>query len=250
MRRSKQLELQFPERKRHGGARKGAGRKRKGERARVSHERKAGFKKLAVLHITCKLLPGLGSLRDPRIAAILMAYLDRCCEARLPRRGGFRIVEFSIQGNHVHLICEAKSQEELSRAMQGLMSGMARTVNRELGRKGTIFADRYHAESISSPTQCRNALLYVLANGKKHGVLHRNQQVDPWSTAAWFPFTGADKQAAGSPPGPKPAAAPQSWLLRVGWRRGGSIYRHDQPKCPQTKRRSPRRSNGPKQPSA
>jgi REP-associated tyrosine transposase len=217
----------------------------KGKKARVSHERKAGFAKLAVLHITCKLLPGLGSLRDPRIAVLLMAYLGCCCEACLPRRGGFRIVEFSIQGNHVHLICEAKSQGELSRGMQGLMSGMARTLNRELGRKGTIFADRYHAELITSPTQCRNALLYLLANGKKHGVLHSNQEVDPWSTAPWFPFTAADKQAAWSPAGPKPAAAARSWLLRMGWRRGGSIYRHDHPKS-----RPKRRSDGPKQPTA
>lgn len=253
MHKSRQLEL--PWRVGHGGARKGAGRKRQSEKACVSHMRKSGFAKLKVLHVTCKLLPGLASLRDPRIAVILMAYLARCCE-----RQGFRIVEFSIQENHVHLICEAESQEELSRAMQGLMSGMARTLNRELGRRGTIFADRYHAEPISNPTQCRNTLLYVLANGRKHGVLHPSQRVDPWSTARWFPFTRADVDSPGHQPkdetshaaanpqgpesaGPKPAATAQSWLLQQGWRLGGSIHMHDHPKPPKQRRRA----NAPQQ---
>ena len=35
-------------------------------------------------------------------------------------RFGLRVFDFSVQGNHLHLIVEADSSESLSRGMQGL----------------------------------------------------------------------------------------------------------------------------------
>ena len=119
-----------------------------------------------------------------------MDYIVRICA-----REGFRIVEFSIQVNHIHLICEADSQAVLSRAMNGILSGMARTLNRHWERRGKVFADRYHAEPIHKPTQCRNALRYVLFNAKKHGSRPLDSEADPCSTAPWFTF---DPQLASS----------------------------------------------------
>lgn len=103
-------------------------------------------------------------------------------------KDGFRIVEFSIQGNHIHLLCEAESKSALSRAMNSLQTALARNLNCQLHRRGKVFADRYHAQSIQTPTQCRHALLYVLANAKKHRALHPDVDIDPFSTAPWFPF--------------------------------------------------------------
>jgi REP element-mobilizing transposase RayT len=39
--------------------------------------------------------------------------------AKAASRFGMRIVQFAVQGNHVHLIVEAIATDALSRAMQG-----------------------------------------------------------------------------------------------------------------------------------
>jgi REP element-mobilizing transposase RayT len=165
MKKTGQLEFAWPAG--HGGVRKGAGRKRKGTRNRVSHgQRESLFKssgskrrgcKRRVLHVTCRIKEGLPSLRRAETVRLLMALLARVCE-----KEGFRIVEFSIQCNHIHLLCEAEDQTSLSSAMNGILSGMARMLNRHWGRKGKVFEDRYHAEAITSPTQCRHVLNYLL----------------------------------------------------------------------------------------
>ncbi|HUQ06590.1 MAG TPA: hypothetical protein VM261_29005 [Kofleriaceae bacterium] len=44
------------------------------------------------------------------------------------------------------------------RAMQRFMISFAKNLNRELGRRGTVFADRYHTERLETPAQVKNAL--------------------------------------------------------------------------------------------
>jgi hypothetical protein len=86
-----------------------------------------------------KLRRGLPRLRVRAAVAVLWA-----CMARGRDRFGFRLCEFSIQGDHLHLIAEAADRRSLARGMQGLAVRCARRLNRLWGRKGTVFADRYH----------------------------------------------------------------------------------------------------------
>jgi len=189
----------------------------------VGHRKREEFSGTRVVHITCRIREGLPSLREVGTVAMLFNYLLRNCE-----REGFRIVEFSVQGNHVHMLCEADSKEALSRAMNGILCGMARRLNRQWKRRGRVFADRYHAEGITTPTQCRHALIYVLANVFKHGGRAEGTKVDTFSTAAWFPFDGGRCE---HPLGKrrKPAAGARTWLLRDGWRMSGRITMRDHP---------------------
>jgi len=222
----KQLVFDFPKPRVHGGKRKGAGRKRRGPRSRVSHRARSSFGRERALHVTCRIGEGLPCLRDPATVVVLMNYL-----ARMGKKEGFRVVEYSIQGNHIHLICEAVDDVALSRAMNGLLSGIARTLNRHWGRRGKVFEDRYHVELLETPTQCRYALRYVLHNAKKHGSRSPRSGADPCSTAPWFPFTSTTNPRSDS----KPAAAPRTWLLQEGWRRSGPIHLHDHPRLPTQK---------------
>ena len=82
---------------------------------------------------------------------------------------GFRIIQFSVQDDHVHLIVEAEDRSVLSRGIQGVAIRVARAVNRVLGRRGAVWGDRYHARALTSPRVVRNAIVYVLMNFKKHG---------------------------------------------------------------------------------
>jgi len=79
-----------------------------------------------------------------------------------------RILQFSVQGNHVHLVVEALHQKALSTAMQGLCIRLAKNINRIIGREGIVFAERYHAHILRTPTEVRNAVHYVLYNRHKH----------------------------------------------------------------------------------
>src|SRR5215475_8447528 len=95
----KQLEMKLPT---WGGKRKGAGRKPKGERAGMSHRPRPRFKARHPVHVTMRMLPGVGFLRGfSRKRAIEDAL--RAAKERF----GVRVVHYSIQGNHLHLIVEA-----------------------------------------------------------------------------------------------------------------------------------------------
>ena len=130
-----------------------------------------------------------------------------------------RIVHFSVQSNHVHLIVEAKNSVELSRGMASLNTGLGMRLNRLWNRtgEGSVFKERFHLTLVTSPPQMRNVLNYVLRNDVHHGLNLRT--LDPCSSA--LSFTGW-KQLQNSKEQRDAAARcvgaqPQAWLLRVGW---------------------------------
>src|SRR6185436_345163 len=85
-------------------------------------------------------------------------------------RFGMRLIHFSIQSNHIHMIVEANDNRSLWRGMQGLGVRIAKRLNRLWGRKGKVFADRYHSHVMHSPREVRNAIAYTLNNARKHGM--------------------------------------------------------------------------------
>src|SRR6266700_2512517 len=173
----KQMEL--PVRGR-GGWRKGAGPKFK-KRGWVVHLPRPQFPGRLPLHVTLRVRREVPNLREEkRWRAIKHAF-------RLGSdRFGMRMVEFSVQSNHLHFVVEAKDRKALSRGMQGLAIRVARAVNRAVGRSGKVFADRYHAVILKTPTQVRNAVHYVRCNWHHHrakaGRPEDPRWVDPFSS--------------------------------------------------------------------
>ena len=138
------------------------------------------------------------------------------------KKGEFRICQFSIQGNHIHLVCEATSSKIRARGMQGWSVRVARGINRYFGRRGSVFDDRYHLEVLKTPTQVRNALCYVLQNARRHGVTldRRYHGADPFSSAWWFDgWNDESWKLELDPPQERTVAEPESWLLQTGWKR-------------------------------
>ena len=140
-------------------------------------------------------------------------------------RFGFRLVHFSVQKDHFHLIAEAPDGKALARGLQGLAIRLAKGINRGLGRKGRVFRDRYHLHVLRTPREVRHALSYVLNNAVRHGVPLRREGMpkglDGWSSARWFSgWSGLElKRPAGTPP----VVGAKSWLLKNGWRRAGPV---------------------------
>src|SRR4029079_2153627 len=88
-------------------------------------------------------------------------------------RAGFRLVHYSLQGNHAHLIVEVRDRGALGCGMKAIGARLARAVNRVAGRTGRVLADRYHSRLLDTPREVRNALRYVLLNARRHAAAAR-----------------------------------------------------------------------------
>ena len=136
----------------------------------------------------------------------------------------FRVVEFSVQGTHVHLIVEANGRRALERGMRGLGTRVAMAINRASGRRGRVLADRYFARELRTTVHVRMALAYVLNNHRKHGRPDA-AKLDPCSSGPWFTgWLGHQARA----PSPLPPA--QTGLLARGWRRLGLLDPREGPR--------------------
>ncbi len=215
---------------RRGGKRRGAGRKPTGLRAGQQHRRRLDFKASQPLHVTLRLVPAIGSLRR---RTLYKAMRNATITAAL--REHVRIIHVSLQRTHLHLLVEAEHKAALARGMQGFQVSAARHINTALGdgirrRRGKVFSDRYHAEVITSPTQARNAIRYVLSNWRRHKEdregLPSTWLVDPFSSGILFPDWLELQDRPWMWPirdtyDPLVVRTPESWLLREGWRRAG-----------------------------
>jgi len=204
-----------------GGRREGAGHPRTG-RTKVAHRRRLRVTRHTPVHVTVRLRDDLPSLRRGPIFRVVRKILAEVCD-----QGAFRVCQFSVQGNHVHLICEATDAARLARGIQDLTARLARRLNKHLGRRGRVLADRYHARPLESPREVKNALRYVLLNGRRHAPQHGRgigpDWFDPCSSAA--SFDGWKQALPWREPwmrelaAQEPATAPaRSWLLSTGWK--------------------------------
>jgi putative transposase len=197
--------------RRHGGRRAGAGRKAVGARRNVAHRPREPHRRYAPAHVTLRAATLPASLRAPGVFPVVSAALGRAS------REEFRVVAFSVQHDHVHMIVEADDGSAFVRGIQGLAIRVAKAVNRVLGRHGAVWADRFHARDLTTPRAVRHALVYVLHNWKKHR-LHRGQRVDPCSSARWF---SGWKNLRIPEALSAPVVTARTWLARWGWRRYG-----------------------------
>lgn len=236
-----QLELSIKRDKngqRRGGARPGAGRKPKHGRAGSPHKRRAEVNRRHPQHVVLRVLGSVGWLRRMDMYQAIRIGL---CTALA--RDDFRIVHYSVQGHHIHLLCEADDKHALAAGVKGFEVSAARHINAVLSRrrgrarKGQVFADRYHVESMSSVRQTRHAICYVLNNWRHHDR-HRtepgifNGRLDPYSSAMAFPgWREREHRHLHVPPDvPFPIVSrPQTWLLAEAWKRDRPISVYEIP---------------------
>jgi len=221
-----------------GGTRKGAGRpKRKPSEGRSSERHMVRPKLLASqpVHVVLRATSDVGSLRC--FEAFEAVREARLCTLRL--EDAFRIVHFSIQRNHIHMIVEARDRRALWKGMQVFGISCAKQLNAAIGvlrgkrRRGSVFTDRYYARILKTPREVRNCLSYVLNNWRHHKIAHAEwlgqewTKVDPFSSA--LAFDGWKERPEGKrfkiPPHYDGSWIwrPRTWLMTTGWRRHGLI---------------------------
>ena len=202
MRRKVARQLRLPRTAGWGGRREGAGGKRR-KGAGVSHATRARFRRLPV-HVTMRVLPHVWNLRSKRCFEPMANACGIAAE-----RFGVRIIDFGVEGNHLHFIVEAEDAAALSRAIQGLTIRLAKALNRVMGRSGKVFADRYHAHLLRTPREVRNAIHYAVTN---HAIHARR---GGWQVPSGVdPYTSRGHRALRLRLQRPPCVAPQLWLTR------------------------------------
>lgn len=205
----------------HGGHRPGAGRPR-GRRPVVHHVRREILPRSCPAHVTLRVREGLPSLRRQSFVRDLRRSFAAACE-----RGDFRVAQFSIQRDHLHLLVEADGKQALGRGMKSISARVARAVNRAFGRSGVVLLGRYHVRALQTPREVRNALAYVLLNARRHWQQRTGSappvKLDEASSSAWFSGWSRRIRPLCAPSEPSPVASPRTWLLCMGWRRHGLL---------------------------
>jgi REP element-mobilizing transposase RayT len=214
--RAEQMKLKLKERIGWGGKRRNAGRKRRGPK-RMPHRARPEHKKVHPVHITLRLVHGVGNLRRKAPFRLIKQAM---IEGKL--RDDFRLVHFSVQGNHLHLIVEANDARALSNAIRALEIRIAHKINRFEHRRGRLFADRFHAHALTTPRETRQALAYVLLNSRRHaqqrGVVLPRNWIDPYASGVYFDGWPISVDPP-DPAGQHPVVRASVWLLTKGWRR-------------------------------
>src|SRR5207302_9988633 len=99
------------------------------------------------VHVTLRRARLLPSMREESLFLAVRGALARTS------RSWFRVIQFSVQADHVHMIVEARDKPSLSRGMTGLTVRLARAFNAALGRRGTVWSERYHARALKTPAK-------------------------------------------------------------------------------------------------
>ena len=229
MRRARQLRLPLEEISRWGGRRAGAGRKLVAGRASPPHRPRARHHRRWPVHVTWRAREALPSLRSSRV----FPFLQRAVAAS--HKAAFRVVHFSVQCDHVHLVVEGDEADALVRGAAGASPSTARASNlqRRRRRRGAVWNSRYHSRALRTPAEARRGLVYVLLNFRKH--LGARPGIDPRSSGPWFAgWRRSDRGAihgrahSPGPRGESPVVAPRTWLAAVGWRRAGGAIELDE----------------------
>ena len=210
----------------------------------VAHEVREAHDARHPVHVSMHRVKLAPSLRSERAYRAIITQLARV------KTQGVRVVHYSVQHDHVHLIVEGQDRHDVSSQMRKLFSRIALAVNGVAKRRGSLFRDRHHRRELTSPKATRNALVYVLFNERKHSFQNGGPiseetltNLDDKSSVAWLTGWAAN---ARPPPenlarlrawhvdeaGESPVSAPRTWLASTGWRQcgGGPMHVHEIPR--------------------
>ena len=224
-----------------GGARPNAGRKPKGAYAGAPHTRREPIDRRQPQHVTIRVSSAVGWLRNFDTYRAIRRALRKV----MTSQPSFRIVHFSLQNTHIHLICEANDKRVLAKGMQAFQISAARHLNAAISRRrrkkhtGNVFTDRYHTEALGSVRQVRNAIAYVLNNWRRHHVDASSVfqlfagRLDPYASglafAGWRELVPEREQIYPPDYEPPPTREPRTWLLIAGWTKAKSISMFEVP---------------------
>ncbi|MBC7712718.1 MAG: transposase [Rhizobacter sp.] len=140
---------------------KGAGRKAIHDKG-IRHIEREAIKKDTVLHLTLKITREKAALKNKMILKCLHHSIKKA------RGLGLKVIQYTLEYDHIHLLVEASDKVQLGIGMQSLGISLSKGINKIKAQKGKVFKNRYHFRKLSTPKEIKNVLNYILGNGIKH----------------------------------------------------------------------------------
>jgi putative transposase len=129
----------------------------------------------ATHHVVAKGNAGQAIARDDIDRRAFVARLARAIELH-----GWSCLAYCLLNSHFHLVVEPP-QPNLSVGMKWLKAGYAQDFNYRHGRKGHLFGGRFYSQVIERDTHLVAAIIYVILNPVRAGIVDRAEQW-PWSS--------------------------------------------------------------------
>lgn len=140
---------------------KRAGRPAKWDRG-IRHIRRDRINKPTSLHLTIKVRENKADIKSKRILKALHHAIIR---ARLKR---LKVIHYTLEYNHVHLLVEVQDHKVMHQAMQALGISFSKAINKVKSVKGSVYKHRYHLRKLKSSRDLKNVLHYIFNNGVHH----------------------------------------------------------------------------------
>ena len=130
--------------------------------AGIRHTERPVITRPSSLHLTVKIKSIKADLKNKSILKILKRAILNARKQKL------KIVHFSLEYDHLHLLVEASNNIELSKGMQSFGVTIAKAINRRCKLKGGVYKHRYDFRKITSSSELKKVLSYIFNNGVKH----------------------------------------------------------------------------------
>ncbi|MGZ3787896.1 MAG: transposase [Bacteriovorax sp.] len=140
---------------------KGAGRPAIHD-AGIRHTSRPFLKKPSSLHLTVKIKKNKAGIKNKSILILLKRAILNT------RRQGLKVIHYSLEYDHVHLLIEAENNHVLGKGMQAFGVTLSKAINRMRKLKGGVYKHRYHFRKISGARELKNVMNYIFTNGLKH----------------------------------------------------------------------------------
>lgn len=128
----------------------------------IRHISRERLKKPTSLHLTIKVRENKAEIKNKRILKALHHAIKRARFKRL------KIIHYTLEYNHIHLLVEACDNKILHKGMQALGISLSKAINRIKQLKGRVYKHRYHFRKLNSRSEVKNVLHYIFKNGMKH----------------------------------------------------------------------------------
>lgn len=103
---------------------------------------------------------------------------------RSKKKFNFKLRNFAIMGNHIHLDIQPAKNEDLSKIMQWILSVFAIRFNKIFNYKGHVWYDRFKSKIINSINQYINTFIYISNNPVRANLV--NNPLSFEYSAAYF----------------------------------------------------------------
>ncbi|MGZ3789032.1 MAG: transposase [Bacteriovorax sp.] len=128
----------------------------------IRHSSRPFLKKPSSLHLTVKIKKNRADMKNKSVLGLLKRAIKNA------RRQGLKVIHYSLEYDHVHLLIEADNNYILGKGMQAFGVTLSKAINRMRKLKGGVYKHRYHFRHISSARELKNVMNYIFTNGLKH----------------------------------------------------------------------------------